>query len=427
MFEIACILAVMVLLLLSGFYSGAETAITSANKVYIHHRASLGNVRARIAEQLLSRTELFLGTTLVGTNLANVSATTLAETLVAHSVSGNLESIINTLLMTPLVLILGELLPKSLGRAHADEISLKIARPLQLSSFVFYPVIKVTSSISQVFAGPLGAKYAAARARVTREDVRTIAEMAAEEGLLSGPAGSMLRTVFDLDSKPVSAVMIPFVDVSSIPHEATVTELEKLSVKTGFTRFPVYAGRRNNVIGVVDLRNLLCRPEQWPEKASEDTTVGEVLESSILFVPETKAVGALLHELRYHRVPMAVVVDEHGTISGIVTTEDLIEEVVGEIHDERDRPAQDVRKVGTGVYECTGNLELDHLETVLGIEIEHPGFETVAGLVLKLAGYIPQAGERFRFGKYDVEVRKVVHRRVAAVRFIEREPPADPR
>ena len=413
-------IAVLLLVLVEGFFSGSETAITSMNKVYLHERAERGDARACLIEGLLQRTERFLGTTLVGTNLAVVSATTLADVIISKHCPASWQTLANVLVMTPLILIVGELIPKSVGRAHADDISLVLAKPLRLAQSVLLPIVALTGWLADLLAGVVGRDPTHRSAYITRDDLRAIAEIATEEGLVPASAGSMLQTLFELDRRPVSAVMVPLVDIRSIPHDATVAGVEALAVRTGFTRFPVYRGRIDEIVGVVDLRHVLYALHSGREDAdgvAPDTEIEPFVQHDVVFVPETKPVGSLLHEMRYHRVPMAAVVDEHGGVVGVVTTEDLVEEVVGEIHDERDADQYEFERVAQSVYDCDGKLPVRDLAEHFGLEIAPEGYETVAGLVLELAGRIPSVGERFRSGGFEVEVLELARRRVAKVRF----------
>ncbi len=426
---------IVALVLTEGFFSGSETVFTSASRAFLHDLAAKGDARAIRVRALLASTERFFGTTLMGTNLAVVASTTLCQLLVARfvietsafarfaehvQVPWNWGSLINTVIMTPLILVLGELIPKSLGRAYADPLSLRLIRPLSLAEIVLRPIVWGMVKVSSVFSGLCGARRSddAYAPRVTRDDLRALAELATEQGLVEEAAGAMLQTVFDLDLRPVSTVMVPLVDVASLPLDATVGDLERLSIETGHARFPVHAERVDDIVGLISLRGLLFRkeaPAGGPIKP--DTPIAEFVHRHLAFIPESKPVGELLHELRYRKTPMAAVVDEHGSVVGILTMEDLVEQIVGEIHDERDAPSRSRLTAGGRVYECEGRMDVRELGQQLGVEIPREGFETAAGLVLKIAGHIPAAGDHFSFEGYDIEVLEVVGRRIVALRF----------
>ena len=421
-FGLFIIPAVCFFVLLEAFFSGSETAITSMNKALLRDRAGAGDGRARLVERLFRRTERFLGTTLVGTNLAVVTSTTLAELLISRWCPPGWESVANTLVMTPVILLAGEMLPKSIARAYADRVALIVARPLRVAQWFLLPLVWAAGRLAGLIADRVGTPDPSHRTGfITRDDLRAMAEIAAEDGLVDETAGAMLGALFDLDRRSVSTIMTPLVDVQSISLDATVAEVEALSVRTGLSRFPVYRNRVDDIAGVIDLREVLCS-----ESTSGDRSVRPFVRTDVAFVPENKSAGSLLHELQYQPLPMAIVVDEHGGVVGVVTVEDLVEEIVGEIHDERDRPDKGLTQIGETVYECEGRTEVRELREQLGIEFEPGGFQTAAGLVLKLAGRIPKPGETFRIDGFEIEVLELAGRRISRLRFrrVEDRPPA---
>jgi CBS domain containing-hemolysin-like protein len=394
--------------------------------VSIRRRAGAGEAAAILVQGVLDRVETFLGTTLVGTNLALISATSLADSLVsrydwAHEYAG----LLNVLFMTPLVLVVGELLPKSIGRARSEQVSLLAVRPLLFAYWLLSPLVLVVSWLSGLCAGLFGRGDARRSVYVTREDLAAMAALAAEEGLVEGASGTMLQTVFELDKRPVSGVMVPLVSVRSLALAATVEDLEQLAMHSGHSRFPVHARRVDDVVGIVDLRRVLYEiADQDDPVLRRRLSIEPFVDRDLLFVPETKSVGSLLHELRVQPQPMAAVVDEHGGVVGIVTVEDLIEEVVGEIQDERDRESHDVTRIDDSAFECDGKLAVRDLSEHLGVEIPPDGFETVGGWIMKTAGHIPTAGESFDANGYEVQVVAMDRRRVSRVRFRRLPPPA---
>ena len=422
---LAMVAVVLLLVLLEGFFSGSETALTSASRTFLHSKAENGDRRAALAEEMLASAQRFLATTLTGTNLAVVSSTTIAQLLVAQHVPEEWASLANTIVMTPLILIVGELIPKSIARAHADVLALHLARPLRFfERWILRPLVWFSSHVAGFLAGFAGRDADASETPyVTRDDLLAYAELATEQGVVTGEAGAMLCTVFDLDSKPLSAVMVPLVDVVAVPSTATVGDVEQLSVSSGLTRFPVYKDRIDEITGVIDVRQLLygvygtASSGESPFLAPRNGSIEPFVQHEVAFVPEMKSVGALLHELRYQKIPMAVAVDEHGGVVGVVTREDLVEEVVGEIHDERDALPTGMREVGDSVFECDGKVGIREAMEQLDIEIETNGFETVAGLVLAIAGRIPAAGEIVHFQRYEIEVLEVCGRRLSRLRF----------
>jgi CBS domain containing-hemolysin-like protein len=425
---------VLLLVLLEGFFSGSETVFTSTSKAFVHDLAEKGDPRARLIRRMLARAERFLGTTLLGTNLAVASSTTLCQILIAkhvlsneavmqrlHSlIPWNWETVLNTLVMTPLILVFGELLPKSLGRGHADALAPRLARPLQIAGIVLRPLVVFIGWIAAALARLLGGEpKGMSTPHVTRDDLRTMAEIAAEQGLVPEQAGNMLLVVFHLDQRPVSSMMTPLVDVRSLPLTATVAEAEALVTECGHARFPVFDKRVDEIVGMIDLRGLLYRRGNDPNVTGE-TLIAPYVDRHPVFVPESKSVLDLLSDLRYRKTPMVIVVDEHGGVTGIATVRDLLEEIVGELQDERDRPEAGIERIGDEVLECTGRLDIRDLGEHLALPLEPDGYETAAGLVLKIAGRIPKEGETFPIDGYDVTVLSMDRRRIQRLRFTRR-------
>ena len=425
--------AILLLVLLEGFFSGSETVFTSTSKTFVHNLAAKGDPRARLIQRMLERAERFLGTTLLGTNLAVASSTTLCQMLLANHVLNrpavmevlnrvpcNWDALLNTLAMTPLILLFGELLPKSLGRAHADVLAPRLARPLDVAGWILRPLAVLIGWIANGLASLLGSTPGSAGTpHVTRDDLRTIAEIAAEQGLVREQTGTMLRTVFHLDQRPVSAMMTPLVDVRSLPLTATVADAEAMATDSLHARFPVFDRRVDEIVGILDLREVLHQRSLNPQ-VTGDSPVAPFVDRQPVFVPESKSVVHLLADLRYQKTPMIVVVDEHGGVTGIVTVRDLVEEIVGELHDERDHPDHSFQRIGDEVLECEGRMDVRELADHLALEIVPDGYETAAGLVLKLAGRIPKTGDVFPLDGYDVEILAMERRRITRLRFTRR-------
>ncbi len=420
---VAIILAITILLLLSAFFSGGETAITSANRAQLQYEAENGDEKARGVLDFVQNIRMVLGTILVGNNLTNVSATTLAAGLVGTALADNpqlmrWESVINTLIMTPVILIVGELVPKAIGRSHANQFTRIACPPLRLIQKLLYPFIVASSWFGGALARYFGGDKDN-RSHITREDLLAVAELATEEGVVEQNAGSMMQTVFELENRTVSSVMVPLVDVVALPVEAKFRDVVDIA-ESGHTRFPVFEKRIDEIVGILDLRKMLyAMPFEYnAAQTLQELNLREFMDANVLFVPETKPVGQLLQELRYHPMPMAAVVDEHGGVVGIVTMEDLIEEVVGEIQDERDKEMRSVLQIADKLYDCDGKLEIRQLQQELGLELnEDEDFETVGGMLMKMAGKIPTPGQRFKCQGYEIEVLDVVKRRVGRVRF----------
>jgi len=413
MLTLLLILVVVACLLIEGFFSGSETAIISADRTYLRAEARRGNRRAALAERLLQRAESLLSTTLVGTNLAVVTGTSVATLIVARYVSPDWESVVTTAIMAPLILIVGEIVPKSIARASAHRITLRVAGPLRAVQRVMFPVIAAVGRIADSVLTVLGSRARKQSPYVTREELKALAALGEEHGVLVSDERRMILSVLGLHERPVGSVMVPLVDMASLPREATAADLEALAERTGFTRFPVYDKRVDNIVGLVSVVDVF-RAQTRADAAA--TPIAPLIHRDVAFVPETKPVGELLRELRFSPSPMAIVVEEHGGVVGLVTIDDLVEEIVGRIRDERHDGPVDLIAPDSLSFECEGSMEVNEFSELTGLTIRKEGFTTVAGLVMKLCGHIPEAGEEVAIGPLRIEVLEVRGRRLRRLR-----------
>ena len=424
--EILLLIVIGLCVLAAGFFSGSETAIISADQARLHGAALEGDRRASLAEQLLDRVEGIIGTTLVGTNLAIATSTSLATVLVAKHVPPKWESLATTLIMTPLILVIGEIVPKSICRASADKITLYVARPLQWVETIMLPVVWLVSRIADMLLLITGGGKADTQRSLSRQELVVLAELGQEQGTIDAHERRMLESLLQLNERPVSSAMAPFVDMVAVDVMSSTQDVRDLAARTGYARFPVYQDRIDNIIGLVALVDILAaETEDQPPEDSESQTIAPFIQGPVTFVPETMPIGILLRDLQQNQTPMVIAVDEHGGIAGLVTREDIVEEIVGDIHDERDREQKRLSIRGVDTFECDGKMEIDDLNERLGLDIEKDGFETVAGFVMKVAGKIPQPGNTFEQGQLHIEVLDAGRRRVKRVRLVRSMEAAD--
>jgi len=432
--SIMVIMAILlVLLALQGLFACMEAAFTSVNRVWLHEMAEQGDRHAKLAEKLLDNADSFFGTVLLGTNLLSVTITTLFSSFIALAILDsewyiqlfawfNLkpdgESFITALFVTPVTLLCCELVPKAIARAHSDAITLKLAGVLNFARVLLHPLLipisYVSSRLTRLIATDKGGQP---RSRVTRDDLRILATVAAEQGLIRNEARQIMTTALELESKTVGDVAVPLVEVKSLPLTAMVADVERLSADTGFTRFPVYDGRIDNIIGIISVRHCIYDHSMEGSDTSHKP-IAPLVDRLALFVPEYKAVGALLDELSQSSSPMAIVVDEYGGMVGLVTIEDLVGMLLGGIQDLRNQHAFAILKAGEGIYECDGKANIHDLELTFGIPLPpNPEFETAAGLALTLFGRVPRTGASLHYRGWRIKVLEMANHRIARLRF----------
>lgn len=393
-------LAVLVCLVLSAFYSGSETALVSVNKFRINQLVESENTRASIVHRLIESPQRMLALTLVGTNLANVLIAQLGEGLVARGLPNltvSLQGLIATVGITTLLLIFGEILPKTIFRVKADTLALRYAYLLRLSEMVLAPLIYLVQTLTQFIVKLIDRGASTPSPDAQREELRLLATMGERSGNLHTDQRRMIHSLLNLQNRTVAQVMVPLVDIVAIEKHTKCEDFLQVAADSGFSRIPVYEEHIYNIVGIVNLLDVIYNDVE-SERHSTPDRKSDVLPNTIepfirtvLHVPESKNINALLKEIQHTRHTMVFAVDEYGGTVGLVTVEDLVEEIVGEFADERDVP-EFIRLITPQILECDARTEVDLLEEHYGLAIPEGDYETVAGYILDRTGTIPEIG-----------------------------------
>ena len=393
-------LAVLVCLVLSAFYSGSETALVSVNKLRINQLVESENARASIVHRLVESPQRMLALTLVGTNLANVLIAQLGEGLVARGFSNlavSLQGLIATVGITTLLLIFGEILPKTIFRVKADTLALRYAYLLRLSEIVLAPLIYFVQTLTQFIVKLVDRGASTPSPDAQREELRLLATMGERSGNLHTDQRRMIHSLLNLQNRTVAQVMVPLVDIVAIEKNTRCEDFLQVAADSGFSRIPVYEEQIYNIVGIVNLLDVIYNDVELEvnsnpnEKSDPSPNTIEPFIRTVLHVPESKNINALLKEIQHTRHTMVFAVDEYGGTVGLVTIEDLVEEIVGEFADERDAP-EFIRLITPQILECDARTEVDLLEERYGLTIPEGDYETVAGYILDRTGTIPKIG-----------------------------------
>lgn len=388
---------------MEGFFSGSEIAMVSADRSRLKQRARSGNLGAAIADRLLDRPQLLLATTLIGTNLGAVTfSVTVTLALVGRDMGGELLAIA---LVTPMTLMLGEVIPKTLFQQHADKVVTKIAVPLRLASLVLRPAVWITGGFASLVTRVLGTDRS--RALITRDELALLLETEPTDSDVTDDEREMIQNVLELSEATVGDLMVPLSEVTALPEDATLSEAAHELADKQHSRMPIYRSRVDDIVGVLHVFDLL--------QASGAQTVSEVSRSA-MYVPESKPAAQLLVELQGTGDHLAVVVDEYGGATGVVTIEDLLEEIVGEIDDEFDAEPSPIRIERPGVWRVKGRAQIDRVSEALGIELpESDEYETIAGLLLERLKRIPEPGDEITVAGIEIRVTAASDRAVEEV------------
>jgi putative hemolysin len=403
------LLALAALCLLAAvFFSAAEMAFIAANRLRLRSLADEGSATAARYLDAFRHPERLLATAMMGVTISHIVAASAAT----HSLLPWLHAwapVAVTLALTPVMLVIGEIVPKAVAREHATRLILVLYGPLTWASRALAPVLVVSHAVVGVLLRSLGAGAADARRVVSREELKALLQAEPGEADVTSREARMIDRIFDLGTTTVREVMVPLVDVAMLPETASPAEAIALVRQRGFSRIPIYRQRETDVVGVVAAMDLFSR-------GAGVAAVGELMRPPY-YVPDTKRIDDLLREMQRARIHMAAVVDEYGASTGIVTLEDIVEQIVGEIQDEHDRAPASVERLPDGSYWVSARTRVDELNDALDWTLPGGDFETVGGLVVTRLHRIPRTGEEFQVPGYTITVLEANARQVAAVKI----------
>lgn len=407
---LTCLIIIFFCLLIQAFFTASEMSLVSANRLRVRHLADSGSKKAKLIQQFLEVPEKFLSTTLVGINVVLVLGSTMASYLMSSEKLMNLGKwgpVAATMVMLPLVLIFAEIVPKSLARPRATQMSMALGYPLRFAYYLLYPLVQVVSWISARLVKLLGIKSGKRKMFSSVEDIRLLMKEGERQGALTEDEQRMISRIFDFGENEASDIMIPLIDVALAEETSRVEDLWKIINKTGYTRIPIFRERVDKIIGTVQATDLLMARKEEGIKAFIRPPY---------IVPESKPLEELLEELRATDVNMAIVVDEYGGVAGIVTLENVIEEIVGEIHDEYDMKEVAEFKIRDEVADVSGRMRIDELNEILNLDLpEEEEEETIAGFIIDVLGKIPQPGEKISYNDHIYIVTDATDRRVVRI------------
>ncbi len=395
-------------LLVTAFFSAAEMSFIAANRVRLRHMAEGGHRTAVRYLEAFRSPERLLSTAMMGVTIAHITASSVATWALIPVVGGG-AALLVTLALTPLMLVFGEVIPKAVARERATGLILALFPMIEGAGKLLTPLTWGANALVGRALSLVGRQPTSTRQFVSREELKLLLQMEPEEADVTVTEAEMIDKIFDLGETAVREVMVPLVDVAALPETASPADAVRLIQERGFSRIPVFTDRAFNIVGVVTAMDLLRLSGQAPDLRS--------LMRPATYAPETKRIDDLLREMQKNRVQLAVVVDEYGGAVGIVTVEDIVEEVVGEIRDEHDRTPDTVERLPDGSYRVAGRAGIDEVNEALEWELPKGDFETVAGLVLATLHRIPLVGEVFRVSRYTITVLEADKRRILTVRI----------
>jgi CBS domain containing-hemolysin-like protein len=405
------------LIALSAFFSASETALTSVSRIRVRHMSEEKVPGAHRLEELLKHPSRFLATILFGVTLAELAAASVA-TVLATRYFKTFGAGIATGVITFFILVYGEITPKSFALQYAERFSLAVALPIQITSVVLYPVVRIFISISNFFIRILGGKTLREGPFVTEEEIKTMVTVGEEAGVIEEEEKDMIHSIFEFGDTIVREVMVPRPDMVAAKSTNSIKDVLSMIMHEGHSRIPIYTDSLDSIVGIVYAKDIL----KYLTEGKLDVPL-ESLMRPVYVIPETKKVNELLRELQRRKIHMAMVVDEYGTTVGLVTIEDLLEEIVGEIFDEYDLEETMIEQVDENTIRVDARVGLDEVTELLAITFPEFEGDTIGGFIFSLLGGIPSEGEQVPFENLLFTIEKVGGRRIRKI-LITRQPEA---
>ncbi|MDD6157275.1 MAG: hemolysin family protein [Lachnospiraceae bacterium] len=382
---VSCITLVF-LLLLSAFFSSAETALTTVNKIRMRTLAEDGNVRAKRVLRITDDSGKMLSAILIGNNIVNLSASSLATTL-AIRLFGSIGAGIATGVLTLLVLIFGEITPKTKATLNADQMALSYSLIIELLMKVLTPFIFVINKMSMGVLFLLGVDPRKSKEAMTEEELRTIVDVSQESGVIEDEERDMIHNLFDFGDSEAKEIMVPRIDMTFVRKDSTYDEILEIYRQDKFTRLPVYDESTDHVIGIINMKDLLMCDD------TENFSLEQILREPY-FTYEHKNTADLFIEMRQNSISLAIVLDEYGTTAGLITLEDLLEEIVGEIRDEFDTDEVDaITQLSAREFMVLGSANLDDVSDFLNVDFTSENYDTISGFCLDHLDHLPEKNE----------------------------------
>lgn len=422
-------LIILLLIGINAFFAASEMAIVSMRQSKIKPLVDEGNKAAIIVSKFLEEPSKLLATIQVGITFAGFfasafSATTLSVKLGAllktipafESSADALSLIVMTLLISFITLVLGELVPKRLALQNSEMVSLKVAGIIRFVSIVFAPVVKFLTLTTNFLVKLFGGSDEGIDQSITEEEIRTMINVGEEKGIFQETETEMINSIFEFDDTVVKEVMTPRTDMSAVDLESTLEELLDVIVEENFSRIPVYEDTIDNIVGILyvkDLFSMIKKKMEW------EVSLKDIIRPAY-YVSEYKKIDELFKEMQKSKSHIAIVIDEYGGTAGLITIEDLLEEIVGNIFDEYDDVVLDFEKIDEYTYIVNGMLDVDEVNDLLDVDIPEDEFDTISGMVLSLSGKMPEVGDEVTYEDILFRIEEVDDKRISKIKITKK-------
>tara|TARA_Y100000310_G_scaffold329968_1_gene400782 strand:+ start:6533 stop:7765 length:1233 start_codon:yes stop_codon:yes gene_type:complete len=398
------------LLILSAFFSGTETALISTNMIKVKSLVKQKKKGSRALFKLKKNPHRLIITLLIGNNLVNIGAAALA-TYIFTNIFGSSGVGIATGIMTFLILVFGEITPKTYASQNSTRISLITAKPILFLSYILYPFVIIFEGVSKVMLFLLGSK---GESKVSEEELKTIVTMGRQEGILDIESARIMHNVLEFEGTKVTQIMTPDANIEMINGDLKLKQIIDFVIKTPYSKYPVYEKNKDKIIGILDVDDVL----KYVKNKKLDIKVKTIIRKPY-FVPKSKEIDDLLTELSYKKTPLAIVVDEYGHVVGMVTLEDILEEIVGEIFDKSKRTSIYIKKINDKTARVDAKAPVNEVNKHLKLGLREKRFDTLAGFIEHKLQRIPKKGEKIKFKNSTIQIDKVTNQGIKSVKIIK--------
>jgi len=402
------ILFLIILLILSGFFSGAEVALVSLTRSKAEQLFKKKKFGVVYVKKLKDDPQRMLATILIGNNLVNVAASAIATSIMI-GIFKNYAVGIAIGVMTLLILIFGEITPKSIAAKNNELISRLVAAPIWYLSIILAPILNILDKFLNKFIKLIGIK--AKEKVITEEEIISMVKIAEEEGSIKEIEEKMINRIFKFDDTNSIEIATPRRDMVMVESKSSLKDAFKVFLKKNHTRVPIYERQKDNIVGIVHIKDLM----KHMQEKNKNISVSKIMYKPY-FVPEVKKLSDLLRQFQKRKEHLAIVVDEHGSISGLVTLEDVLEEIVGEIMDETDIVAPNIKKIEKNIWIINGKTDIDEVNEKLHMKLKGKGYDTFSGFILKRTGKIPKENDEIVYKNFKLKVEELEGNRISKIR-----------
>ncbi len=389
-------LIIIVCIIFIALLSSSEVAFISINRIRLRHLIEKGNKNAVIAQKIRDEHDRFFSAVILSGNLFTILATSVGTVLAISFFGKDTGIIVSTIAMTFLTVIFGELAPKTFAVSHAEKIALALAKPIEIYIKMIYPLVLIFNKLSNFIIQLFGGEVKPAPQLMTEDEMKAMIKIGEEEGTIEKEEKEMLHNVFAFGDKKVTEAMVPRTELIAILEDAVVSDVLSLVEEEGYSRYPVIKETVDNIIGVLYVKDIIRK--MATETVSGDTPIKNFVRDAY-YIPESKMVTTLLDDMQKNKFQISIVVDEHGGTAGLITLEDIMEEIVGSLQDEFEAidAEKEVEILDERTFVVSGSTGIDEINELVGVELNDEEFHTIGGFAFGLFGHLPKVGEQLRY------------------------------